>query len=1144
MDSGNEAAARGKARSALRQLLLRSARPQPVRVRGSRFLSGRLALRICLAAAAFVFATALLVGGGVGVLLARGPISLESLKPSLEQSLQEKLGGRYRVSIGPLAVTADHGGFGIGVGGIQINDLGGRTVVAAPHGRIGLDVLALLFQFEAKVRRIEFDGLVVRLRVHPDGTVSVAAAPSTDAAPIELSSSAPAGLGLNPGVAALTAINALTGDQQALDHVALRQGHLEVVNEGLTKTSVYEDLTLAFDKSGDSAKTSISARGAGGLWSLEAHAKGGANRELNVQGHNLSVDDLRLLDSGPPPFDTDMPLSFNLQTSLDPDGGMRALEGAFKLGAGYFKLADPNHEPLLMDGASASIHWDAAARRYQLERIEALSGASHYRFDGEVTPPSSESNLWRGKLRSTDIVMAGERPGELPVSIDSVDVSARFNPSDRRFNLDRMALHGPHLQGEMNAELRPDGDGVAVKLDIQVGPSVIADVMRLWPTFINPEARDWCLENLKGGQVSSGGMKVDWTAADVEAVTHDRAAPADSVHGEFQLLDTSAQLLPGLPPLTGADAAGVITGREFDVSAKRGFMEFAGGRRIQATDIFFHVPDTSPSPKVAAQAGAHVQGGAEALADLLTRDAIKRFAGFSVDPANVKGTFQGKLGLDLYMGKVAKPDDQRFHAEGTLSNLQLDKYVANERFEQGQLDVTADSSGLKISGQGVVNGIPAKIDLARSGSDDGILNMNFTIDDALRAKLGLNNALPMNGPFAARVRAPLGKATADVEVDFQKTEILTPEGTVLKAAGKPGKATFSLKSQGDVVTASSLTVDAGLLTARGSVQLGADGALQNAKLTQLRFAPGDDLRLDLAGGPVLKATLRGGQLDARGAIKGFLGKDSLSGGAKDLDLDLKVSSVLGFNQQSIAGFELALVRRGGVIRSIQAKGRFANAALTASKDDSGLLIAHSEDAGAFARFLDLYTKLEGGSLDLTMRDTPDGGQAGTASVLKFVLHNEGALREMAAGANSATRPVVPQEDFNSENTRFQRMTATFTRLNGRLDLREALIFNPTVGLTAQGYIDFAHDKMDINGTFVPAYGVNTLVTGIPLFGILLGGGKHEGIFGVNYRITGPASGPTLTVNPLSGVTPGILRKIMGVMDGTTPAQDPNPKEAQ
>ena len=102
-------------------------------------------------------------------------------------------------------------------------------------------------------------------------------------------------------------------------------------------------------------------------------------------------------------------------------------------------------------------------------------------------------------------------------------------------------------------------------------------------------------------------------------------------------------------------------------------------------------------------------------------------------------------------------------------------------------------------------------------------------------------------------------------------------------------------------------------------------------------------------------------------------------------------------------------------------------------------------------------------------------------------------------------------------------------------MREALIFNRSVGLTTEGYLDFAHDHVDLNGTYVPAYQVNSLVTHIPVFGPLLGGGRHEGLFGVNYRIVGPASGPTLYVNPLSAMTPGFLRKVFGAVDGTTPA---------
>ena len=288
----------------------------------------------------------------------------------------------------------------------------------------------------------------------------------------------------------------------------------------------------------------------------------------------------------------------------------------------------------------------------------------------------------------------------------------------------------------MTAELQAVPDGATLKIDLHAGPSALADLFRLWPTFLNPEARTWCLEHFRGGDLATGSMKIDWDAPAFEEGMHKRPVPPDSVHGEFSLRDAAVDLLPGVPPLTGLDANGFITGRVFSVTAKHGAMEFAPGRRMQASDIFFKVPDTRPAPVVASQAGAHVQGSADALADLLSRDAVKRYAGFSVDPADVKGQFQGVLALDLGIGKTVRPEDQHFRVEGALANLQLDKYLANERFEQGALDVVADGGNLKITGQGQINGLPAKVDLAKGPTDEGALLLNLTLDDAARTKLG------------------------------------------------------------------------------------------------------------------------------------------------------------------------------------------------------------------------------------------------------------------------------------------------------------------------------------------------------------------------------------------------------------------------
>jgi hypothetical protein len=67
----------------------------------------------------------------------------------------------------------------------------------------------------------------------------------------------------------------------------------------------------------------------------------------------------------------------------------------------------------------------------------------------------------------------------------------------------------------------------------------------------------------------------------------------------------------------------------------------------------------------------------------------------------------------------------------------------------------------------------------------------------------------------------------------------------------------------------------------------------------------------------------------------------------------------------------------------------------------------------------------------------------------------------------------------------------------------------------------------IKGSLVPVVGVNfnKILGAIPLVGNILVSKKGEGIFGVTYSAKGNADQPSITVNPLSMLTPGILRRI-------------------
>jgi len=143
-----------------------------------------------------------------------------------------------------------------------------------------------------------------------------------------------------------------------------------------------------------------------------------------------------------------------------------------------------------------------------------------------------------------------------------------------------------------------------------------------------------------------------------------------------------------------------------------------------------------------------------------------------------------------------------------------------------------------------------------------------------------------------------------------------------------------------------------------------------------------------------------------------------------------------------------------------------------------------------------------------------------------------ARRDASERQDRAGNAQDVRVDINE--ARFSKARVDFTRTAGRLDFKDAAVFGSQVGFTLGGYIDQARDRVDISGTFVPAYGLNNAFAQVPLFGPLLGGGQYEGLFAVNFRVAGPVANPVLTVNPLSAVAPGFLRKLFGAGSGEQP----------
>jgi hypothetical protein len=201
----------------------------------------------------------------------------------------------------------------------------------------------------------------------------------------------------------------------------------------------------------------------------------------------------------------------------------------------------------------------------------------------------------------------------------------------------------------------------------------------------------------------------------------------------------------------------------------------------------------------------------------------------------------------------------------------------------------------------------------------------------------------------------------------------------------------------------------------------------------------------------------------------------------------------------------------------------------------------TDDAGAALKLLDIVGNVVGGHLTITGTASdadPKRPIKGHAEISEYRLVKQSALvRLLTIATLTGLADALTGEGFQ-----MYKFIGDFTKTGGRIDIPLARTYGPSLGLTATGFVDYDADKIDISGTVVPAYALNSLIGQIPIVGYLLTGGEGGGMFAVVYNATGKLSQPAIIVNPLSALAPGFLRGVFNMFpsgEGTASALPPN-----
>jgi Protein of unknown function len=1120
---------------------------------GLRWLTGerwvkRLAIVIAVLAVIFVGCF-----GGLWWRLGAGPINLDVATPWLAAAIEDNIGHGNTVEVGGTQIErAGRIRIAVRIRDIIVRDSDHAVVATAPKAEVKLSGTALLMG-RLRAESLNLVDAELAVRITPDGQVTVSAGDTAKPLATGVASKRDAGMaptfprqapapdvaaaapdptqnGLLAGLDWLDSLS-LTGlDGQNLNEIGLKNGNLVVDDQQRGNKWTFENISLSMRRphSGGVA-VSLGEEGAN-PWSLRVVVGPQQNgvRSIDLRADKVPAANILLaMRVKDLTYGADLPLSGELKGELGRDGLPTYFRGKVTAGAGHIIDSDTPDYPMPIDSAEMSVEWDSA-KRVLLAPFKIVSGPNRITLLGHLEPPNGATTEWQAGLSGGTILLAGN-DNEPPLVFNRINIGLRFDTDRKRVLLTQADISNGEIGVAGTGSIDYSGEA-RLQLGFAGTPMSASALKRMWPVIIVPEVREWVIERIERGTLQRIEVGVNSPVRNLSR--KGPPIPDDGLAVNIVASGVTVRPVDAMPSVRDADLKARVTGRTATVTIGQGIADTPGGRKINISDFIFEVPDMAPKPspsKVKFRVDAQVPAAAEILAS----DRISDLSGTLVDPNSSKGTVAATITLGLPVKGALTKADTVYSVTADLGGFAADKLVMNQKLEANSLKVVANNAGYQVKGDVKINGQAASLDYRKPAEGDADIRLQATLDDASRARLGLDLGSAVSGAIPIKVVGKIGDhdSRVGVEADLTSLKLDNILPGWVKVPGKSGKATFSVVKKEQSTLFQDIVVEGGGVSIKGSLEVDQNGDLLNANFPTYSPSDGDKtaLKAERSADGVIKVTMRGDVFDGRGFLKSAItGKDADPKSKTrniDVDVDLRLGAVAGFNGEALRSVDSKFSRRNGVVRAFTLSGKVGrdtplSADLRGRGQNQGrdIIVLQTNDAGAFFRFTDMYSKVIGGQLSLAMEPptVEPSAKEGLINVRDFSIKGEAALDRVAAGGSSGTQSGVS----------FSALRAEFTRQNGQLTIRDGVVKGPMIGATIEGSIDTVANQVRMSGTFIPMYGLNNMFGQIPLVGLFLGNGNKEGLIGVTYEVVGTPSQPVLRVNPISAIFPGVTRKIM------------------
>jgi AsmA-like C-terminal region/Protein of unknown function len=742
-------------------------------------------------------------------------------------------------------------------------------------------------------------------------------------------------------------------------------------------------------------------------------------------------------------------------------------------------------------------------------------------------------------------------PGEAHIGTGSVPIRgavlvAEGSPGAVALRTLQVRLQG-HDGGPLSTlaaygTLRRGGGQITADLTLDLDQVDFADLHRLWPEGTGGGARSWIVQNITAGTARDGHVMVSLaTTEDFADVTLTRAT--GTLNGD----ELTVSWLRPVPPIEHGHAQlRIIDPDTLDIVVSSGQQAARNGPGgLLITDGKMRVTGIMQPHQVGA-IDATIAGPLPDAIALLSEPRLHLLDRHPIELKDPSGQVNVGLTLTIPLEDKVRMDDIAVHAQAHLDDVHLGSVVAGRDLDHGVLDLDVTGDGMRLTGQADLATIPAKLDAMmdfRAGPPTQVLQ-RFTVsghpDAAQLAAAGLSPGELLGG--ALSLQATLseyrsGAGDLAVTSDLRDASLHITQLGWRKPVGAAAEAHLHALLQQDRLTAidqARITGDG--IALRGSADF-AGGRPSLVHLDQLVLGATEargTLRLPVGNAPYV-ADISGPRLDLSGLFAPHdktppRGKPPEPQRGAPWTLDAKFDHVILAQGHSATGVAAHAENDGLVFNRVRVEGRNGGTApfdLEIAPDQNGRrLRANAADAGALLAAADLIDKMDGGRLVVTgnfddRRD--DHPLSGTATIEDFRMRNAPALARLLQAMTLYGLVELAQ----GPGLGFTRLIAPFRLTDDALELYDARAFSSSLGLTAKGRLDRLNDRIDLEGTIVPAYFFNSLLGNIPLVGRLLVPEQGGGLFAASYSVHGAIDDPQVAINPLSALTPGFLRSLFG-----------------